>query len=204
MVEFSLCARLKKSIRLGLFPVHIDPSFQVVLKCNEVLSDSMLSENDKIDICCSLFIKHRWILHLMPEKKRQEFFRVYFDSFVHVGKQKKGTKKVLDFSQDAQYIYSSFWQCYGLDLLGKDRRLHWWSFVALLGGLSDDTRLMQVISIRTRPLPKPTKYNQEERVQLIKLKQMYKLNLSEEERKRQFQEGLAKIATALHTLAERP
>lgn len=140
----------------------------------------------------------------MPEKKRQELFRVYFDSFVHVGKQKKGTKKVLDFSQDAQYIYSSFWQCYGLDLLGKDRRLHWWSFVALLGGLSDDTRLMQVISIRTRPLPKPTKYNQEERAQLIKLKQMYKLNLSEEERKRQFQEGLAKIATALHTLAERP
>ena len=202
MVEFSLCARLKKSIRLGLFPVYIDPSFQVVLKCSEVLSDSMLSENDKIDVCCSLFIKHRWILRFMPEKKRQELFRVYFDSFVHVGKQKKGTKKVLDFSQDAQNIYSSFWQCYGLDLLGKDRKLHWWSFVSLLGGLSEDTRLMQIISIRTRPLPKPTKYNQEERAQLMKLKAEYALKLTDEERRQQYQEGLAKLALSLEAWAK--
>lgn len=138
----------------------------------------------------------------MPEKKRQELFRVYFDSFVHVGKQKKGTKKVLDFSQDAQYIYSSFWQCYGLDLLGKDRKLHWWSFVSLLGGLSDDTRLMQVISIRTRPLPKPTKYNQEERAQLMKLKAEYTLKLTEEERRQQYQEGLAKLALSLEAWAK--
>ena len=76
--------------------------------------------------------------------------------------------------------------------------------MALFNGLSDDTKIMQIISIRARPLPKPTKYNAEERRQLIKLKQLYKLNLSEEERKKQFQDGLAKIAVALHTLAERP
>lgn len=202
MVEFSLCARLKKSIRLGLFPIRIDPSFQAVLKCSEVLADPVLSENDKIDICCSLFVKHRWILRLMPAKKRQELFKTYFDDFVYTGRKKGGTKKVLDFSQDAQYIYSSFWQCYGLDLLEKDRRLHWWSFVALLGGLSDDTRLMQVISIRSRPLPKPTKYNQEERARLMKLKAEYALKLTEEERRQQYQEGLAELALSLEAWAK--
>ena len=112
--------------------------------------------------------------------------------------------KYFDFNQDAWAVYSSFMQCYHLDLLGADKNLHWWSFTALFNGLSDDTKIMQIISIRSRPLPKPTKYNAEERRQLIKLKQLYKLNLSEEERKKQFQDGLAKIAVALHTLAERP
>lgn len=202
MVRFSLSSCLKKHIKLGWFPVCIDSSFQVVLKCGEVLSDPVLSENDKIDVCCSLFVKHRILLWLIPEKKRQELFKSYFDSFVHVGQQKDGTKKVLDFLQDAPYIYSSFWQCYGLDLLGKDRSLHWWSFIALLGGLSDDTRLMQIVSIRSRPLPKPTKYNQEERTQLMKMKAQYALKLTEEERKQQYQEGLAKLALSLKAWAK--
>lgn len=64
--------------------------------------------------------------------------------------------------------------------------------MALFNGLSDDTKIMQIISIRSRPLPKPTKYNAEERRQLIKLKQLYKLNLSEEERKSNSKMGLQK------------
>ena len=62
---------------------------------------------------------------------------------------------------------------------------------------------MQILSIRSRPLPKPTKYNQEERRQLIRLKQLYRLEISEEERKEQFQKGLEKIASTLYRLAER-
>ena len=65
-------------------------------------------------------------------------------------------------------------------------------------------KIMQIISIRSRPSQNQQNTNAEERRQLIKLKQLYKLNLSEEERKKQFQDGLAKIAVALHTLAERP
>ena len=89
------------------------------------------------------------------------------------------------------------------DLVGKDRKLHWWSFIALFSGLSDDTKIVQIMSIRSRPLPKPTKFNAEERRQLMKLKHLYRLELSEGERKQQFQKGLAKVAIALQGLAQK-
>lgn len=108
----------------------------------------------------------------------------------------------MDFKQDAEAIYSSFWQCYGIDLLGKDKDLHWWAFSCLLSGLSEDTKLMQIVSIRTKPMPKPTKYNAEERKQLAKLKAAHRIKLSEEESQKQYEEGMRKMALAMHTWAK--
>lgn len=74
----------------------------------------------------------------------------------------------ISFSVDADRIIAAFWQAYGIDLTKE--RLHWWVFVALLDNLPDDTRMMQVAHIRTRPLPAPNMYNKELRAALIRAK----------------------------------
>lgn len=53
-----------------------------------------------------------------------------------------------DIRYDGDYIYSSFLQAYGIDLFDVQGELHWRIFNALLSGLPEGTKLMEVIKIR--------------------------------------------------------
>lgn len=54
--------------------------------------------------------------------------------------------RLIDFSIDADYIYSSFRQAYGIDLIADN--LHWFEFLALLKSLPEETIMRQIISYR--------------------------------------------------------
>lgn len=53
-----------------------------------------------------------------------------------------------DIRYDGDYIYSSFLQAYGIDLFDVQGQLHWKKFNALLSGLPEGTKFMEVIKIR--------------------------------------------------------
>lgn len=53
-----------------------------------------------------------------------------------------------DIRYDGDYIYSSFLQAYGIDLFDMQGELHWRKFNALLSGLPEGTKFMEVIKIR--------------------------------------------------------
>lgn len=106
-------------------------------------------------------------------------------------------KKTFDFIQDAEYIYSAFFECYKIDLFEQFNKLHWQKFIALFKGLNDATRFMQIVAIRAQPIPKPNKYNGEEISRLIKNKQLYALEVSQEEREEQLAKGLNNLFDAL-------
>lgn len=53
-----------------------------------------------------------------------------------------------DIRYDGDYIYSSFLQAYGIDLFDVQGELHWKKFNALLSGLPEGTKFMEVIKIR--------------------------------------------------------
>lgn len=53
-----------------------------------------------------------------------------------------------DIRYDGDYIYASFLQAYGIDLFDMQGKLHWRKFNALLSGLPEGTKLMEVIKIR--------------------------------------------------------
>lgn len=57
-------------------------------------------------------------------------------------------KAPYDIRYDGDYIYSSFLQAYGIDLFDVQGELHWRKFNALLSGLPEGTKLMEVIKIR--------------------------------------------------------
>lgn len=89
-------------------------------------------------------------------------------------KKEKGEERTYDFVHDAKYIYSSFFKDYQMDLYSFHGKLHWVQFLALFEGLSDDTRIKQIINIRTRELPSG-KGTEKEREELLRLKNIYKL-----------------------------
>lgn len=54
-------------------------------------------------------------------------------------------EKVVDYSVDADYIYSAFLEQYGIDLVESE--IHWYKFQSLFRGLHD-TKLNEIISYR--------------------------------------------------------
>ena len=190
------------SVKVGCMKFRLRTGFCRVLQCYQVLSDSSLYDYEKLDLCLFILIRNRAALRFLSQKRRVELYEAVFKNFVDTGAQKTDGPRTFDFEQDAAYIYAGFWQCYGIDLFGKDRELHWWKFVQLFGGLSDDTRIMQIISIRARPIPMPTKYNAEERRNLARLKALYRIKYTQEEQEEQYAKGLRSMVLMLEGLAK--
>lgn len=94
--------------------------------------------------------------------------------------EKSINKNYFDFEYDANLIYSAFLQQYKVDLCHVD--MHWWTFKALLGGLSDDTHFIKVVQYRSMDLSKIKDKEQKRYYQ--KMKALYKLpdNRSEEQK----------------------
>lgn len=92
-----------------------------------------------------------------------------------------------DIRYDGDYIYASFLQAYNMDLFDMQGKLHWRKFNALLSGLPEGTKLMEVIKIRKWKPQKgdSTEYKEEMR----KLQKDYALpydEMEEEEYEEEF------------------
>lgn len=57
-------------------------------------------------------------------------------------------KPLFNIKYDGEYIFSSFMQAYHIDLIEEQGRLHWQKFNALLSGLPDGTKFVEVMKIR--------------------------------------------------------
>jgi len=62
------------------------------------------------------------------------------------GRELRPTRRSYDFEVDADALYTSFRQAYGIDLLEED--LHWWAFRELMLGLPEDTPFRQRVYYR--------------------------------------------------------
>lgn len=108
---------------------------------------------------------------------------------------KKGAQKATDFVQDAGLIRAAFRQAYGIDLY-RDK-LHWIEFTELLNAIPEGNRYSEVVGIRVRPIPAPTKWNQKEREWLMKAKQDVALELTDKERAERYERDVSNIASVL-------
>ena len=111
-----------------------------------------------------------------------------------VGKQ----QRLFDFEDDGEYIYASFLQDYGMDLIEQQGKLPWQRFIALFQGLSDKTKIKEVMRIRGMELPAPNKHNQKEIQNLAELKAYYALGYREDNGK----EGLDRLFSTLEGMAQ--
>ena len=200
-MEFELHAKLLDHVIFKNKKIKLKTQFTNVLSAYAIANDDGLLPEQKISMCLNRLVKHRWYIRLLPLEEKNELLQLIFSEFVTNGAAKPAKQKSFDFFQDAKYIYSAFWQAYGINLFARHVKLHWYEFLSLFAGLPDNTRFMQIVEIRTRPMPKATKYNAEQRQQLARLKHEYRIQTTEKERRQMLQEGLANLAKTLEGMA---
>lgn len=169
---------------------RMDFDFRNVLKMIDIMDDESLLPEAKVYNALRCVCKR-------PKNVLKMYAAV--KSLLFKAPRKKGGQKVTDWVQDAGLIRSAFRQVYGIDLW-RDR-LHWTEFTELLSAIPEGNRYSEIVGIRARPMPEPTKWNQKEREWLMKAKENCALELTDKERADQYQKDVANIAAVLMAMA---
>lgn len=162
----------------------LDMSFDNILRLYDLLKDKEVTDPDKVMTGIEMLLN---VCFLHDTETQTDIFVELFENAV--GKEAQDNqpvdlegnpvpqpkeKRVYSLQEDADYIYASFYQDYGIDLHEMHGVLHWEKFKALLGGLRKDTRFKEVIEIRTMELP-TGKGSAKQRENIQKLKRHYAL-----------------------------
>ena len=179
----TLYDRLPDRVVYGDREYALDLSFRKVLAVGDLMDDDCIPEESRLRIALDLLVKDR-------HPADAGLLMAVIDLIRPDKPPKKQKQKVIDLQKDWQYIFAGFMQAYGINLFRDD--LHYLEFVALLNSLPGNTRMSQIIDIRTKPIPKATKYNQDEVARLTQLKAEFSLADPWD-----FQKGLDQLFTAL-------
>ena len=191
-----LTDRLPDTLTVNGRKYRLKPDFRNVLRMMETM------ERDDLVDEARTYQALRHVVKRPPkdDAKCAEVMAAFQKIFFPEAKGKPG-KKLTSFAQDADLIRGAFRQNYGIDLFREN--LHWIEFSCLLSCLPEGSRYTEIIGIRARPMPKPTKYNAEERKALAQAKASCALELTEKERERSLQTSLSRTANSLRALANR-
>ena len=156
-----LSRKLTDELVLGddVYPLNI--SFNKVLKVIELINDDDIEELYKPYLALQIFTDVDFTQALTPVF--EEHIRLIpaidtapvldlagnpIKSKIRSRSQSETSARLFSLKYDAEYIYSSFMQAYGIDLIDAQNSLHWKKFNALLNGLRSDTKFSEVIKIR--------------------------------------------------------
>ena len=177
---------LPQGVTVGKKFYKLDFDFRNVLRMMDILSRDDIIPEAREYLALKCLTKHPKKVHSVMTEVRALLFEQ---------RPSRDDKKITDFEQDAGLIRSAFRQAYGIDLFND--RLHWFVFRELLNNIPEGSRYSEVIGIRVRPLPKPTKYNMEERQWLLKAKADVALHLSDAEAAKKYDSDVGKVFAGL-------
>lgn len=159
-----------------IYPVKTD--FKVWLKFHQIVTDKSKSSAEKSAsciLCCFDSVRCKKLPDTLDDTMEVLFKFFSANNEPQSGKTGKQSKKVFDFTEDSGYIYTSFFQEYGIDL--SKINMHWYRFLALLNGLSENTQLGKIIAWRSVDLSKID--DPKRRDFYRRMKNLYKLDLSD-------------------------
>ncbi|MBE6855883.1 MAG: hypothetical protein E7500_00425 [Ruminococcus sp.] len=193
---FDITKPLPRRVEYNGKKYALDLSYNRVLDVYALLRDNELFNEEKNAFALAILVKE--------SNPPLELLKLIFDEYLSITKRsnKNNGLRTVDFHQDGIYLYSSFMHDYGIDLIKERNRLHWWQFVSLFQGLSESTKMREVMGIRSRKIPERNKHNAEYIDNLLELKQYYALRFSQEELEENFRLGLAKLAETLKARAK--
>lgn len=184
---------LPGTVTAGGRTYRADFCFRNVLRMMDILRNDDIVPEAREWLALKCLIRH-------PPKKTGPLMDAVRRLLFNDAKPETG-KKLTDFEQDADLILSAFMQSYHINLYRDD--LHWFEFIALLSCLPDGSRYAEVLGIRARPLPKPSKYNADERRALMRAKAAYAVRVTDKERRDSYQASLHRTTASLLQLAKR-
>ncbi len=150
--------------------VKINTDFKVALRCFEVLNDDTIGEHER-----ALAIVYLLFSVIPPYDELNEYTRQSI-KFLQCGEEPKEnaqeeySKRDIDMVLDMQYIRPSFMADYHIDL--NKTNLHFWQFCELISGLTENSLLNRVRSIRTANI---NEYKGEAKDKMLKAKQQVAL-----------------------------
>jgi hypothetical protein len=185
--------RLPDSVTAGGKTYRVDLDFRNVLRMIDVLGREEMLPSAREYVALKCVMKR-------PPKNAGPVLAALRDVLFSADSE-PAEQKLTDFEQDADLIRAAFLQAFGINLW-RDR-VHWLEFTGLLGALPEGSRYADILGIRARPMPKPTKYNAEERAWLAKAKLKHAVRMTEREAQNKYSTDLQRIATAMIGLAKK-
>lgn len=184
---FKLTDELVNQIEINGLMYDVDMSFDNILRLIDMLNDNELS--DVVQIMTGIQLLFDESLDI-PLQEQTEVFHQAFHALIGAKQDdeieydimgnpmpnisSESDEPAYDIGQDAEYIYASFMQCYGIDLFEQQGKMHYYKFRSLLAGLSEDTKFKKVIEIRQMELPSG-KGSGKQRKAVEDLKRAYRL-----------------------------
>lgn len=185
--------------------IRLNLSYDTVLMVYEIWQDGLFTDADKVELCLNILCRgwrSKRLVRACKWQERGEILAAIFQEHINTQKQNSASREqVFDFAQDAEYIYASFMLDYGIDLIAEQGRLDWRKFIALFSGLSERTKMREIISIRSRKIPSPTKYNADEIAALKEAKAFYALKSPFSDKEANFEQGLTQLFNILKARA---
>lgn len=172
------------SILIDLLPVEVEiegikyeinSSFRTSLLFLSLMEDAEVDNVEKIQLALELYYP------IVPKNINKAIEKIKW--FYKCGKDIKQSKskstsnknneKILDYEEDADYIYSAFMSQYNIDLQDIEY-LHWWKFQSLFNGLKDDNKICEIMKYRSIDI---SKIKDKEQKKFYKdMKNLYKLD----------------------------
>lgn len=165
------------TVMLGKKRFLINPAFDTVLEVQRLFAEEELTDHDKVEQALKMFVINDRRMRGMSINAKVELLNEIYRQCINTRKHPPSRKniRVLDFEYDGEYIYSSFMLDYGIDLIDEQGRLSWKKFIALFQGLSENTKIREVMRIRSMDIPKPTGKNGKQIQEIMDLKSYYAL-----------------------------
>ena len=132
---------------------EINTDFRISVLFSLLMEDDELTEEQKVVKALNLYYPVIPTNADEAVKKIIWFYRCGKDTKKSDGTGKSTGKKIFDYEEDSDYIYSAFMSQYRIDLQDVEH-LHWWKFKALLEGLKDDNKLSKILEYRSVDLSK--------------------------------------------------
>lgn len=192
-MNFRLFDRLPEGVTVGGRFYKCDFDFRNVLKMLDVMQIQELSPAARDYHCLKCVLRGH-----LPARKVADVYSSVCNILFE--KTPENGEKLMSFEQDAPLIRAAFRQVYQIDLF-RDA-LTWFEFIELLHALPEGNRFTEIIGIRARPLPAPTKWNGKEREALIKAKQNVALRMTEREQKEKYERDVSRVFDVLFAWAQ--
>lgn len=142
-LSFDNVLRLFEMWRDEDVPEFVKPHFGIRILTGETLEDFTVEEMS--EVFNEVFEEHISLSTVEDNHVEYDLAGNPMKTTANNGKQEQAP---YDIRYDGDYIYASFLQAYGIDLFDVQGKLHWKKFNALLSGLPEGTKFMEVIKIR--------------------------------------------------------
>ena len=190
MYKNLLLDRLPQFTNNGL---KIRTDFRESIKFELLMQDNTIKEEDKVALALKLYYYD--ISKIKDIKKAVDDILWFFRCGEELEKETSQdnnegkTKQIYSYEFDDKYIYSAFLEQYNIDL-NAIKYLHWWKFKALFNGLSEKTKIVEIMGYRAMNISKIK--DKEMKKHYKKMQQIYALPdmRSEEEKEADFAESL--------------